>query len=198
LGITEIGMRLWRLRAHLGRAGGAVEADGVDAQRLECGERGGDLRADQHRAGELHGDVAEDRDAVAVLVHRAVGAEDGRLGLQEVLAGLDEDAVGAALEGTEDRLLVVVTQQRERRVAQRRELRTGAVGREDEARPVGRGVLVGGLTGDLGALERQLADPVHDVVLVEVGPVGAERVGLDDVGARIEVPLVHTEHGVRT
>ena len=184
--------------AHLGGAGGAVQADAVDAQGLEGRERRGDLGADEHRAGELDGDVADDRDAQAVLVHRAVGAEDGRLGLEEVLAGLDEHGVRAALEGAEDRLLVVVAQQRERRVAQRRQLGARPVGREHEARPVGGGVLVGGLSGDLRALEGELADPLDDVVLVEVGPVGAEGVGLDDVGARLEVPLVHTEDGVGT
>ena len=46
----------------------------------------------------LDRDVADDGDAAAVLLHRPVGAEDGGLGLQQVLAGLDEDRVGAALE----------------------------------------------------------------------------------------------------
>ena len=49
--------------AHLGGAGGAVQADAVDAQGLEGRQRRGDLGADQHRAGELDGDVADDRDA---------------------------------------------------------------------------------------------------------------------------------------
>ena len=51
--------------AHLGRAGGAVEPDQVDAERLERGQRGPDLRAQQHRAGGLHGDVHDDRQVAA-------------------------------------------------------------------------------------------------------------------------------------
>ena len=47
--------------AHLGGAGGAVQADHVDAERLERGERGADLGADQHRAGGLDGHLHEHR-----------------------------------------------------------------------------------------------------------------------------------------
>ena len=46
---------------HLGRAGGAVEPDQVDAERLERGQRRADLAAEQHRAGGLDGDVADQR-----------------------------------------------------------------------------------------------------------------------------------------
>ena len=40
--------------AHLGGPGGAVQPDEVDAQRLQRGQRGADLAAEQHRAGGLH------------------------------------------------------------------------------------------------------------------------------------------------
>ena len=46
--------------AHLGRAGGAVQADRVDAQRLERGQRSADLRAEEHGAGGLDGDLDHD------------------------------------------------------------------------------------------------------------------------------------------
>ncbi|SKZ06038.1 Uncharacterised protein [Mycobacteroides abscessus subsp. abscessus] len=50
--------------------------------------------------------------------------------------------------------------------------------------------LVGDATGDGGALEREFADAVGDVVVAEIREVAAERVGLDSVGARLEVGAV--------
>ena len=82
--------------AHLGGPGGAVQPDEVDAERLQRGERGADLGAEQHRAGGLDGDLRHDRHPPALGGHRPAHAQDGRLGLQEVLAGLDDDRVGAA------------------------------------------------------------------------------------------------------
>ena len=44
--------------AHLGRAGGAVDADDVGlACASMAAQRGADLGAGQHAAGELHGDL---------------------------------------------------------------------------------------------------------------------------------------------
>jgi hypothetical protein len=82
--------------AHLGRAGGAVQPDQVDAERLQRGQRRADLAAQQHRAGGLHGHVADDRHLAADLGHRPLRADHRRLGLQQVLAGLDDQRVGAA------------------------------------------------------------------------------------------------------
>ena len=48
--------------AHLGRAGRAVEPDQVDAERLQGGERGADLGAEQHGAGGLDGHVGDQRE----------------------------------------------------------------------------------------------------------------------------------------
>ena len=61
--------------AHLGGAGGAVQPDVVDAQRLQGGQRGADLRAEQHRAGGLHGDVHDHRHLDAGGGHRPLGAD---------------------------------------------------------------------------------------------------------------------------
>ena len=44
--------------AHLDRAGGAVEADHVDLHGIEHGQRGADLGAGQHAAGQLNGHLA--------------------------------------------------------------------------------------------------------------------------------------------
>ena len=51
--------------AHLGRAGGAVEADDVGPQRVEGGEGGADLGAGQHAAGQLDGDLDLERHLAA-------------------------------------------------------------------------------------------------------------------------------------
>lgn len=80
--------------AHLGRPGGAVEADHVDAERLERGQGGADLQAHQHRAGGLDGDV-DQIDRVTPASAIALGSDDGGLGLEQVLAGLDLEGVDA-------------------------------------------------------------------------------------------------------
>ncbi len=84
--------------AHLGRAGGAVQADQVDTERFQRGERRAGLRAEQHRAGQLHGDLRDQGHPPAGLGHRAACPDDRGLGLQEVLGGLDQDGVDAAGE----------------------------------------------------------------------------------------------------
>jgi len=96
--------------AHLGGAGGAVQADDVDAERLQRGQGGADLAAEQHGAGGLHGDVADDRDYPAEFGHRPLGADHGCLDLEQVLAGFDEDRVGSCLDHPERGLLVGVAQ----------------------------------------------------------------------------------------
>ncbi|MGX1121635.1 hypothetical protein RKD37_006998 [Streptomyces ambofaciens] len=63
--------------AHLGRAGGAVQADHVDAEGFQRGERGADLGAQEHGAGGLDGHGHDDRDVQAEGVQGAPGAEHG-------------------------------------------------------------------------------------------------------------------------
>ena len=173
--------------AHLGRSGGAVQADQVDPERLERGQRRADLRAEQHRAGGLHRDVGDDRQVAAGRGQRPLGAQGGRPGLQQVLGGLDQDRVDAAAQQARDLLLVGVAQGGEADVAEGGQLGAGADAAEHAARPVGRAVPVGGLPGDPGGGGGQLEDPVGDAVLPERGQVGAEGVGLDSVDAGVEV-----------
>ena len=58
-GPREVAQRL----AHLDRAGGAVEADDVDLHGVEHGQRGADLGAGQHAAGQLDRHLRLQRDA---------------------------------------------------------------------------------------------------------------------------------------
>ena len=86
--------------AHVLRAGRAVEADHVDLQRLERGQRGADVGAEQHLA-------AVGQQATPSLDRHRCGRSSlnasrmpkiGGLDLEDVLRGLDDDQVDAALE----------------------------------------------------------------------------------------------------
>ncbi len=183
--------------AHLGRPGGAVQADEVDAERLQRGQRRTDLAAEEHGAGGLDRDVADDRYLLAAVGHRALRADDRRLRLQQVLAGLDHDGVDAAVEHSGDLLLVGVAQQRVGRVPESGQFGARPDGAQHPAGPVGGGEGVGLGTGQRGRGQRELLDPVDDVVLGEVRPVGAEGVGLDRVDTDLEILPVHGADDVR-
>src|ERR1019366_9654721 len=91
---------------HLRRAGGAVEADDVGLEAFKDGESRADLRAKKHGASGFEGDldlksnVAAGRWdlAFARVANGLVAGGDGDLGLEEVLAGFDEQHVDAALD----------------------------------------------------------------------------------------------------
>ncbi len=177
--------------AHLGRPRGAVQADHVDAERLQRGEGGADLRAEQHGAGGLDGHGHDQRQVEAEGVQCPAGAEDGGLRLEQVLGGLDEQRVGAAGDQPLGVALVGVAQGGVRGVAQGGQLGAGAHGAEDPALPaVAAGELVGDLTGDPGARLGQLVHALGDVVLGHGRVVGPEGVGLDAVDAHREVRLM--------
>ncbi len=182
--------------AHLGRSGGAVQADRVDAQRLQGGERGADLGAHQHRAGGLDGDLDDDRGVGSRGAAGAPRADHGGLGLQQVLAGLDEDRVGPAVDEPARALLVVVAQQGVGGVPERGQLRAGTDRPEDVAGLVGRAVGVGGLAGQPRPGLGELVGAVGDAVLAEVAEVRAEGVGLHAVDAHPQVRLVDRPHHV--
>ena len=172
--------------AHLGRSGGAVDADDVGAHRVERGEGGADLGAGEHRAGDLHGHLHLDRQLLAGGGHRPAAGDHRRLGAEEVELGLDEEQVDAALEQSAGLDLVGVAQFGEADLAERRELGARAHGAGDEA-----AVAVGHLTGDAGGGQVELVGPFGDVVLGEGDGEGAERGGLDDVDADLEEVVVH-------
>ena len=176
--------------AHLGRTGGAVQADHVDSQRGQCGERGADLAAQQHRTGQLYRDRHQHG-------HAAPGGSDGPpcpddrgLGLEEILGGLHQHRVGAAGEHPFDLRLVGVTQRRVRGVPERRQLRARPDAAEHPARPLGGGPPIGHLAREPRAGLGKLEDASGDAVLAEVGKVGTEGVGLDRVAPDGEVGVV--------
>ena len=84
--------------AHLVGPGGAVEADDVGAQRVDRRQGGADLGAGQHAAGQLDGDLDLERDLTALGGHGPAGGDHGRLEPEQVVLGLDDQEVDAALE----------------------------------------------------------------------------------------------------
>ena len=129
-GRREVAQRL----AHLDRSGGAVEADHVDLHGVEHGERGADLGAGQHAAGELDRDLGLERHLPAERHHGAPRAVDGGLHGEQVELGLDQQEVDAALEEAEGLLLVGIAELGVGDVPQRGELGARAHGAGDPAR----------------------------------------------------------------
>ena len=111
--------------AHLGRPGGAVQSDHVDAEGLQGGAGRPDLGAEQHGAGGLDGDVDQDRQIHPEPGPGAFRGDHRSLGLQEVLAGLDLHGVDAARDHGLHLGLVGVTDVGEGDVPQAGEFRPG-------------------------------------------------------------------------
>ncbi len=173
---------------HLGGARGAVQADHVDAQRLQRGQGRADLGAEQHRAGGLEGHGDQQRHSGAGRLHRLAGAQDGRLGLEQVLRGLHEQRVGAPGEQALSVGLVAVADDAVADVPQGGQLGARAHGAQHPARTaVAARELVRRLPGDTGARLGQFVHPAGDLVLARGGVIGAEGVRLDAVDARAEV-----------
>ena len=124
---------------------------------------------------------------------RADGVER-RTGLVERRHGLDQEEVDPALDEALHLLAVDVPGVGEADVAERLQGLPERADRTGHERASGRG-----LAGDARALAVDLHDLRVEAVGPELQPVRAERVGLDDVGARVDVFLVHRAHqlGVR-
>ena len=172
---------------HLLGTGGAVEADDIGTEAFQHGEGGADLGAEEHGAGGFEGDLHLDGDGDAEVVHGVVTGGEGDLGLEEVLAGFDEEDVDAAFDEGLGLLDVGGEHSVVGDVAERGELGGGADGAGDEAGLVGGGVFGGDAAGEAGGGEVEFAGALGDAELGEDEGGGAEGVGLDDVGAGGEV-----------
>ena len=93
--------------AHFVGAGSAVQADHVDAERLQGSEGRPDFRPEQHGAGGFHSDVADDGQAVADLGESLLATVNGGLDLEEVLGGFDENTVRSPINHAQGGLPVV-------------------------------------------------------------------------------------------
>ena len=183
--------------AHVLGAGRAVQPDRGDVERLERRQHGRDVGAEQHLAavGQQR-DVRLDRDLAADLLHRRAGAEDRGLDLEDVLRGLDEDEVDAALDEPGRLLGERVGERAEGDVAERRVVGGGQeAGRSDRAGD--EALVAGDLARDLGGAAVDLDGLVAQAPLVELQPAGLEGAGLQRVRAGLEEALVDVLDDVR-
>ena len=197
-----LGREFGQVRAQFLGAEGTVQAHG---NRLGVTHRVpeglGGLPGEGAAGGVGDGAGDHDRQLDAVLLEHLLHGEDGRLGVEGVEDGLDQDQVGAALDQTAGGLGVVLHQLVEGDVAVARVVdvrgdRAGAAGwtedASDETRTVRgfQGLGVGHLASDAGALDVHLVGQrLHAIVgLGHAG--GVEGVGFQDVGACIQVGLL--------
>ena len=185
---------------HLRRAERAVEAD-RDRLRVpdRVPERLGDLTGQRPPGGIGDGARDDHRPAASALLEQRLDGEHRRLGVQRVEDRLDDEEVGTTVDqavgGFEvggDQLVVgdvagsgVVDVRRDRRGPRRRP--------EGACHVAGllRGAeFVGGLARQGGACVVQLVGQLVHVVVGQRDRVRVERVGLEDVGTRLEVLAV--------
>ena len=169
---------------HFARPGRAIQADHRHVERMDDRRRGGDVGADQQRAGRLDRDLDDDRDVLAGLRPRPLRAVDRRLDLQRVLAGLDQKRVDLAGDETgalhRQRVFQILIGD----MSERRQPRARTDRAEDETGPA--------VTRNLGnRLARQFAGAaieverlVGDAELAERDRRAAKAVGRDRVGRR--------------
>ena len=183
--------------AHVLGAGRAVQADDVHAERLERGEHGGDVGAEQHLAAlREQRDGGVDRQRPAGLLERLARAEDRGLHLEDVLRGLDDDQVGAALHEPARLLVEDRHELREADLAERGVFGGGQEpGGTDRSRD--EALLAGGAARDLRGLHVDLVRVVGETPLAELQARGLEGVRLDHFGAGVEHRGVHALDHVR-
>ncbi len=114
------------------------------------------------------------------MLEGVAGAEHRRLDLEDVLRGLDQDQVDAALDETAALLGEDLAQLPEGDVPERRVVGGG----EHPGRADGAGheaLLARGGAGELGGAAVDLEGTVAETPLVELQAAGLEGVGLDDL-----------------
>ena len=198
---------LGEVRAQLGRAERAVQADGDGRHVLDGDpERLGRLPA-QRAAGAIRDRPGQDhREAAAERVERVLDRGDRRLGVQRVEDGLDQQDVGSAVDQPAGRIAVRVAQSREGDRAERGighvRGQRGCAARGSEhacdepGSPVGLLCEIRLGAGEPGGLAVDLGGELSELVLGQRDRGRVERVRLDDVGAGGEVRPVDLAHRV--
>ena len=131
-----------------------------------------------------------DRQRAAGRGERLARAEHGGLDLEDVLGGLDDDQIRAAVDQTRGLLGEDLDQLAEADLTERGLLGGGQVsGRADRARD--KAVLARGLARDFRGFRVDLDRVVGQAPLFELDPRGLEGVGLDHLGAGLEHRGVH-------
>ncbi len=178
-------------------AGGAVEAH-IEKVGVEQGdgERLGVLAA-EHGAGGLDGRRDGDRELPPGLGEGLLDADQAGLDVAGVLRGLQQQVVGAAGHQAERLDAEVLDQPLEGDAAGHRDRLGGRPhGAADEAGFFRRRVARAGAAGDGGGQAVELEGVIGEAVLAQHQRGAAEGVGLHDVAAGGEVPLVDAVHHV--
>ena len=137
--LAELAQRL----VHFDWTGGAVKANGVDAEGAERGNRGTDLGTGQHAAGQFNRDLGLDWYDATVADHGALAGGNGGLTREEVEHRLHEQDVNATLQETVGHLFVAGREFVVRDLAEGGELGARPNGAGHEAGLAGGRVLVG-------------------------------------------------------
>ncbi len=176
---------------------GAVQPDGDRIKVLDARVEGLDALPGEHGAHGLDGARQHHGEARARLGEVPAHGEAGGLGVHRVERGLDEQDVGAAVDEAADLLTVGGDELVEGDSAHDGEgLGRGADGARDEARTVARGEVGGGGLGNAGGGDVDVVGAVGEAVLGEDEGGASEGVGLHDVGAGGEEPLVDASDDV--
>ncbi len=191
---VAVGGEVAEVLAHLPRPGSAVEAEDVGTHGCERGDGRARLGAGEHATGLFDGDLHLDGNDAPGGRHRPSHADHGRLGLQQVLHGLDDEEIDTAGEEAAGGDLVAVAHRVEANPPERRHR---LVGRPERAghEPV---VPRRHLTGDLGRDPRQFFSPGAQPVLVEGPGQGAEGIGFDHIDTDLEERSMEVGDHVRT
>ncbi len=198
------------MRAHLARAEGAVHADGERTGVTDRGVERVDHLARERAAAEVGDrDRDEDRQAHALLLEHVLDRHDAGLGVERVEDGLEQQDVGAAVDEAAHLIFVGRARLVERHAAERRVIDL----RRDRQRPVHRTERAGDEPRPVRRLRRPLVDRgarqarpfVVQLVRQRLERVvglgdgrGGERIGLDEVGAGLEVLAVDGADDIRT
>ncbi len=183
--------------AHQLGTGGTVETEIEQIPMQQRHRQRLGILASQHRAHRLDGHRDRHGQVEPDLLEGVIDPDQSRLDVARVLAGLEQQVVGAPGQQTEGLDPVVLDQLLEGHPTGHRDGLGGrAHGAAHEAQLPG---LVGLTAGGARQLRRQaveLEGLVAEAVLVEHQRGGPESVGLDDVGPGLEVASVHQAHHV--
>ncbi len=179
---------------HLRRSGCAVQADHVGLEGLQHSQRRADLRAQQHGPGGFQSDLHLERNVAAGaailpfprLAHGVLAGGQGDLGLQQILAGFDDQHVHAALDQRLRLLAVSRGYLVVANVAQRGQLGSGPYGAGHETRLFRGRVGVSHLARQPRGGQVQLAGTILKAVLGQHNARCAECVGLDHVATGLQ------------
>jgi hypothetical protein len=173
------------------RAGGAVEPYGGQREMFHGGVKSFGVVAREHFIGGVHGGRDHHRDFEAGLLEGKPHGGEAGLEVQDVVRGLEQQDVGAAIQQGSELLQVDGAQVVEGEAAGNEEgFIGGTYGPGHVSLLTGGGIFIRRGAGELYGGQVEFAHAGGEAVFGEHGGVGAEGIGLHEVGAGGEVVLV--------